>query len=355
MFDWVTGVISSLGYVGITPDVSRESVPTHPFGVAQRFVIVLSCLICHRLAFGGAMTSSFNKRRRRVTARIVIIGVAPLLLTHVTTASQATVPITCRIAGPLVPLPDLPEASGVAASLRRQGLLWSHNDSGEPLVVAIDATGSVRELVRPTGIAVEDWEDLAVGPCPQGSCLYVADIGDNDAKRNRITVYRIPEPQAGVSDVAAEAFHATYPGGPRDAEALFVDGAGQIFIVTKGDKGPLALYRFPSPLRVGATAPLQQIGSGRAVKEEDQITGATMSTDSRWVVLRTSRSLQFYRAQEFLKGTWREAARVDVSPLKEPQGEGIALGANNEVYIVGEGNKESTPGTLGRLSCIFQR
>ena len=45
-----------------------------------------------------------------------------------------------------------------------------------------------------TGARVEDWEALASAPCGKGSCLYVADIGDNDGKRSDITIYRVPEP-----------------------------------------------------------------------------------------------------------------------------------------------------------------
>ena len=70
-----------------------------------------------------------------------------------------------------VRLQELPEASGLAASRRTPGLLWSHNDSGEPVVFALNATGAVKDRVRVTGAQVEDWEAIAVGSCPQGSCL----------------------------------------------------------------------------------------------------------------------------------------------------------------------------------------
>ena len=85
----------------------------------------------------------------------------------------------CRPTGPLVQVPGLSEASGLALSRRVPGRLWTHNDSGEPVVVALDARGSVTGRIRLMGAAVEDWEAIAVGPCGTGSCLHVGDIGDN--------------------------------------------------------------------------------------------------------------------------------------------------------------------------------
>src|SRR5688500_16827945 len=125
----------------------------------------------------------------------------------------------CQPTGPLVRVPGLSEASGLAASRRTPGRLWTHNDSGEPVVVALDARGSVTGRVRLTGAAVEDWEAIAVGACGTGSCLHVGDIGDNEAKRKRVTVYRLPEPDGASGSAAiADVFHATYPDGPHDAE-----------------------------------------------------------------------------------------------------------------------------------------
>ena len=79
-----------------------------------------------------------------------------------------------------------------------------------------------------------------MGPCGTASCLHIADIGDNDASRDRVTIYRLPEPEgASGSAAATDSFHATYPDGPHDAEALLIDGNGRLYIVTKGETGPI--------------------------------------------------------------------------------------------------------------------
>ena len=259
----------------------------------------------------------------------------------------------CRPTGPLVQVPGLSEASGLAASRRTPGRLWTHNDSGDPVVVALDARGSVTGRVRLTGAAVEDWEAIAVGPCGTGSCLHVGDIGDNEARRKRITIYRLPEPDgASGSATVADVFHATYPDGPHDAETLLIGGDGRIHIVTKGETGPVAVYRFPAQLKSGATVTLERVGAGAGKADaESRITDGAVSPDGQWAVLRTKSALTFYRAADLLAGQWRAANRVDLTSLKEEQGEGVALGADNTVFLAGEGGGKGQPGSFARFSC----
>jgi hypothetical protein len=235
------------------------------------------------------------------------------------------------------------------------GRFWSHNDSGEPVIFALDANGSVTGRVQVPGSSVEDWEAIAVGSCPAGSCVFVADIGDNDARRKRITIYRMPEPaDSATSASAVDVIHATYPDGAHDAETLLVTPEGGLFIVTKGDTGPVALYRFPRELQSGATVRLERVGnprdSGRPGKN-DRITDGAVSPDGQWIVLRTNHSLSFYRAAELMAGTWEGARPVDLAKLGEPQGEGVAFGGDNSVYVAGEGGGKARPGTFARLRC----
>src|SRR6187549_1833779 len=82
------------------------------------------------------------------------------------TTRQRTAPPTCTPSGPLVRVPELPEASGVAASRQTPGRFWSHNDSGQPVLFVLDSTGAVTGRLRLSGATVEDWEAVAVGPCP---------------------------------------------------------------------------------------------------------------------------------------------------------------------------------------------
>lgn len=258
----------------------------------------------------------------------------------------------CSARGSLVQLPGLSEASGLAVSQRVPGRLWTHNDSGQPVLVALDSKGAVAGRVQVSGAKVEDWEAIAVGPCGTGSCVYIGDIGDNGGKRRSVTVYRVPEPEnasgtAAVSDV----FQATYPDGAHDAEALLM-ADGQLYIVTKGEGGPVALYRFPAQLQPGTTMKLERVGD-IAVKGDaaSRITDGSVSADGQWVLLRSRTQLTFYRAPELLGGKSRPAFTVDLKPLREPQGEGVAFGAEDSVFLAGEGGGKSRSGTFVRFAC----
>jgi hypothetical protein len=293
---------------------------------------------------------------RRVLRRWVIYGSMALLASscapEATRAQDDAAP--CRPTGPLVLVPGLSEASGLAVSRRVPGRLWTHNDSGAPVVVAMDAHGSVQGRVRLTGATVEDWEALAVGPCGNGSCLYVGDIGDNNARRKRITVYRLPEPEAASGSAAVtDVFHAVYPDGAHDAEALLVGGDGRLHVVTKGETGPVAIYRFPVEMNSGSTATLEKVGVAGSSKagEASRITDGAVSADGQWAVLRTKTALTFYRASDLLAGQWRPGNRIDLTPLKEPQGEGVALGTDDAVFLAGEGGGKGRPGSFAHFSC----
>jgi hypothetical protein len=266
-------------------------------------------------------------------------------------AAQGSESAVCKAQSPLVTLTALPEASGLAVGAN--ATIWMHNDSGAPELLAVDAKGAVAGKLTLTGAKVEDWEALASGRCGNGSCLYVGDIGDNDASRKQITIYRVPEPAQASGSAKAEAFHATYPDGAHDAEALLIAPDGTLFIVTKGDTGPIAVYKFPRELKAGATVKLERVGEAIADKprNDGRVTDGAFSTDGKWVVLRTNRSLTFYRGADFMRGDFKEAHRVDLSGLKEPQGEAVVFGAGNTVYVGGEGGGKKQPGTLAALSC----
>jgi hypothetical protein len=289
-------------------------------------------------------------------ARVIRVGLIIVMLSGWSAGSSAQHPAApqCQTSGPAVKIPDLPEASGVALSRRTPGRLWAHNDSGDPVLVALDTRGTVTGRVRVSGVTIEDWEAVGVGPCPGGSCIYIADIGDNEAERERITIYRIAEPSTEGSVTVKDAFHATYPDGAHDAEALLITPDGSLFIVTKGETDAVGLYRISGALRPGATHQLERVGKPRAsgkVSKTEWITDGAVSPDGTWVALRTRQGFAFHRAADLFAGNWTEAGRVDLKAVSEAQGEGIALAADGTVYLTGEGGGQSRPGTFAKYNC----
>jgi len=144
----------------------------------------------------------------------------------------------------IVSIAGFSEASGVAASRNNPGVLWSQNDSRHPAqVFALDPQGRLLGTYAIPGNT--DNEDIGIGPgpVPNVDYLYVGDIGDNFATRSNIKIYQIPEPAVHARQYAnpvtatlkgARTITLTYPDGPRDAEALFVDPVtGDLFIASK--------------------------------------------------------------------------------------------------------------------------
>jgi hypothetical protein len=286
--------------------------------------------------------------------RVMASSAAMLAVAIGSSASQLD-PAVCKTTGSLVRLAGLPEASGLVASRATPGRLWSHNDSGTPEIIAFDAKGNITGRVSITGARVEDWEALATAPCGQGNCLYVADIGDNDGKRREISIYRMQEPDNAGGSIQVESIvRASYPDGGHDAESLLAAPDGSLYIVTKGDTGEVALYRVPRDTGNKGAVRLERIGEPivkGSPAADARITDGAISPDGQWVVLRTRAALIFYRASDFLKGNFRETRRIDLKSLGEAQGEAVAFGASNIIYVAGEGGGKSQPGTLAVLSC----
>lgn len=249
----------------------------------------------------------------------------------------------------------LSETSGVAVSRAHPRVIWTHNDSGnEPEVSFLGLSGGLAGQVRVAGVRLIDWEDMSLAPCDSGSCLYVGDIGDGQARRREIAVLRFPEPDPTSGTVArAERFPARYPDGARDAEAMFVLPSGQIHLVTKGRTGGIALFRYPLPLTPDRTVTLESV---RVLAEgaqplDRQVTGASASPDGSRVAIRTYRYVQIWRTAALLGGEPTPDLVVDLGHLGEPQGEAVALLDNGTLVLTSEGGFPGAVGSLSILQC----
>jgi hypothetical protein len=252
--------------------------------------------------------------------------------------------------------PGLDESSGVVVGRRDPTMLWTHNDSGWPAeIFSITPAGELIARIPVAGADNIDWEDLAWGPCPEGECLYIGDIGDNSAVRNSITVYRLPEPDPRAAEARVSArFDMRYPDGPRDAEGLFVTPEGVLYIVSKGNGSARpALYRYPGELRAGETVELQLVTplSDGPPELLDRLTAADISPSGEWVGIRSYRELTFHRAHALLSGDTVPVHRFDLEEVEEVQGEGFTLLDNGTVYLTGEAGFDDARGTVSILRC----
>jgi hypothetical protein len=271
------------------------------------------------------------------------------------TAVQANAGPTCRISRPAFALPsELSETSGAALDPRTPGLFWTHGDSGaEPIVYAIAADGQMAAQVALTGARNRDWEDMAIGPCGGGQCVFAADIGNNGGRGREMVLYRAPLPAAtdGAS-APAEAFRARFPGGAgRDAEAVFVTAEGEVYIINKGQRHPIDLWRWPTPLQPGPVdlVRVRQLAPNPE-QPGDAVTGAGASEDGRWVAVRTYGRLAVYRTADLL-GSGGPAFSMDLAPLGEPVGEGVAMRSDGTVLLTSESGGRGIPGRAVWLQC----
>jgi len=190
------------------------------------------------------------------------------------------------------------EASGLAASRLNPECYYVHNDSGDAArVFLVDRTGRTRVEIRLLGVMAADCEDVALTPAV-GSGIWdvcLADIGDNNARRPHVAIYRFAEVDARstagpVVEVKPQVYLLRYEDGPADAEAFCVDPkSGDGYVLTKSLSGRSAVYRLRAPWQAGqimtvprhCTLELPQAPHGSRI-----ITGADVSPDGRRLALR---------------------------------------------------------------------
>ncbi|MEN8375697.1 MAG: hypothetical protein ABFS34_09635 [Gemmatimonadota bacterium] len=249
------------------------------------------------------------------------------------------------------------ETSGLARSARSDSILWTHNDSGgEASLAALDLAGRTLGVVGIPGARNRDWEALSAGPCAEGSCLFIGDIGDNLNERDPVTIYRVTEPPVDASRSArARAWSLTYPGGPRDAEGLAVHPAtGEVWIVSKGRAHAIEVFRVPLGDESAEVVADPVIAlTNRPVTPGRMITGATFSPDGRWLLVRSYTELFFLPVDD--AGVPGPPARptVDLAPLGERQGEAVEAFADGWVYFTSEARLSGAAPVLSRASCSF--
>lgn len=241
----------------------------------------------------------------------------------------------------MIGFPELAEASGLVHS-RTQALLWAHNDSGDVArVFAVSLAGERLATLELAGIVPFDWEALALGPGPvEGDHLYVGDIGDNAKARATIEVHRFAEP-ADVLAIGSEplvidevdTLVLSYPGGPRDAEAMLVDPlSGELVIVTKGAE--TEVFRRAAPPSAGELEPLPMPNFPSAFA-----TAADVSARGDFVAIRGYvDAFGWLRAQDQSLAAALQGEPCELPLAAEQQGEALAFDdVGLGYYTLGEG------------------
>jgi hypothetical protein len=264
-------------------------------------------------------------------------------------------PLACsapRVTGRLPA--ELAEASGLAPA-SSIAHFWAISDGGSPLLYAVDSAGAIRASVTVAGAGKRDWESLAAASCAAGTCLYIADIGDNLRNRERLRLYRVPEPTLFADSTAtADIFEFRFPDGPHDAEAVFVLPGEQLYVVTKGRGEPVTVYHYPGSLTdedsVVTLTPVQRLTPG-LVQLPDMITGAGATPDGSWIVLRTYAYAQLYQLVAGRLVPRLDAPGLDLQALHEQQGEGVDVRSDGTLLLLSEKGLDENNPPVSRLDC----
>jgi len=225
----------------------------------------------------------------------------------------------------------LDEASGLAMSHHYTNVLWSHNDSGdESRIYAMSLQGKHLGIFQLKDTEAIDWEDIACGPGPVTgtSFIYVADMGDNKAKRKIKYIYRFREPQLPqtsskkihwISTFDCIAFE--YPDGLRDAETLLIEPTScDLYIVSKREE-QVGVYRLSYPQSTQTLNHAEKI-------ETLPITwavGGDLSPDGNELLIKTESVVYYWKKAMMapIKAFFETPNLVSVPYTQELQGEAI--------------------------------
>jgi hypothetical protein len=221
----------------------------------------------------------------------------------------------------------LNEISGIVSSRKNPGVLWLHEDSGNtPTLFALNAQGDLIGTIQITNAPSIDWEDMAIGPCGADDCLFIADVGDNAAKRKNVSILRLIEPDLkGLTPfqlkITPEQFSFQYPDGPQDVEAMAITPQGMPVLFSKRQDGTSKVFLFSdlqsNPTQI-ATLNLGKKGLAASV------TAADMLPDGSRVLIRAYFLALEYRLPQADILQIESAEVVPVPTGLELQGESIA-------------------------------
>jgi hypothetical protein len=225
------------------------------------------------------------------------------------------------------------ESSGVAVSRSHPGILWTHNDGGDrPTLYVTNLLGDDLGHFRIAGADAQDWEDIALGPCPhtERTCIYIADTGDNLHRRRDVAIYIVEEPSVlpergkrADDELQAARLEVRYSDGPHDVEALAVAPDGSIFLITKGQRGRIKLLRVPTGTARDTSVTVSEEGFFDIVPQRALgrfVTGAAISPSGQRLVVRTYTEINLYRREP--DGIVRDGNPCWLG-LRERQGEAI--------------------------------
>ncbi|KAL4231709.1 hypothetical protein ACF0H5_009285 [Mactra antiquata] len=238
---------------------------------------------------------------------------------------------------------EINEASGLGASRKHPGFLYTHNDhGGGPEIYVIDASsGNLQATLTLVGVTYNDYEDLTVGRCAPGNdvntCIYIADVGDGGAGAVN-NVYRIPEPDTLQDQTiqVSDQDKLEFTWNQIDCETLMIGPDANLYIISKVDDAQSTIAQLPytawgTNTRVDVTSTAMiNIQSTK----KDPVSG-DISFDGTEVLVKAKHAMFYWNAQDasvdyvvLLSNT----PGVHVEYIDEPQGEAVCWDTTGQGY-----------------------
>lgn len=242
----------------------------------------------------------------------------------------------------------LNEVSGLVVSSKNDDLIWVHNDSGDTGRIFLINKNGATQAVYVFADQVIDCEAIAIGTSVNGLReIFVGDIGDNDAKRPYISIYKFTEPTFNIKNnketalKKVEELKFKYPDGARDAECLMIDPIDQkIYIVSKRENA-VGVYSVPLNSKVGKVITLKKETTlfFNAPKSAKWITDGSISLDGKSIMIKSYTNIYYWKRRG--KETLTQCLKQKLIGLPyEPEPQGEALGFTHDAkhyYSISEG------------------
>lgn len=272
--------------------------------------------------------------------RLKLLVAAGAVLSLQPLAAHAQTPtFGSRVDRGVVACRPLTEASGLAASRKNPGVLWTHNDSGDnSRLFALSTNGKHLGTFTLAGVTARDWEDLALGPGPVPGVdyLYIGDLGNNYSPHPLKYIHRIPEPRVQPQQspldttlTGVETITVQYPDGSRDAETLMLDPLTKdLYLVSKQDTVG-QVYRAVYPQPTSGTLTLEHVATLRL----GGVVAGDISPSGDGILIKTYVAIYFWPRQPD-QNLWQAFAQpaTPVPYILEPQGEAVAWQAQGKGY-----------------------
>ncbi|XP_069134161.1 uncharacterized protein [Argopecten irradians] len=239
------------------------------------------------------------------------------------------------------------EASGLAASRLHDGILYTQNDHGDaPHIYAINSSdASLVSILTISGAENHDWEDLAVGPCTQGSstfCIYIADTGYSSANDDEANIiYRVQEPTSLTDEHQTLNVDSTlrFSWNEEESQALMVDPQANVYLISNVRSGRGMVVKLPQVWGQAVPTPVSSSTFLPILTTHHDPTAADISPDGKRLLVKAKSHVFYWSVPD---GDYLAAVTkppIELPYIHESLGEAICWDDKGEAYFtLGEGH-----------------